>query len=87
MRWEIASAAEANGSEFIGPNTLGVISPGRGVLGMIGGKVSSARDWYNEPIKGRTVGVVSRSGGMTSSCGYYLSQGGHRLEYLVPCWW
>lgn len=78
----IASAAKANGAEFIGPNTLGVISPGRGVLGMIGGKASSAKGWFNEPIPGRTVGVISRSGGMSSSCGYYLSQAGLGLSTL-----
>ncbi|MHC4768172.1 MAG: CoA-binding protein, partial [Planctomycetota bacterium] len=69
---EIASAARQHGAAFVGPNTLGVLSPGRGVIGMIGGRAESARAWFNEPIAGRTVGVISRSGGMTSSCGYYL---------------
>ena len=78
----IAAAADHHGAEFIGPNTLGVISPGRGVLGMIGGKATSAKGWFNEPIPGRTVGVVSRSGGMTSSCGYYLSRAGLGLSTL-----
>ena len=72
----IAEVASANGAEFIGPNPLGVISPGRAVLGMIGGRAESARQWFNEPIPGRTVGVISRSGGMSSSCGYYLSRAG-----------
>ena len=72
----IAECAAEHGAEFIGPNTLGVISPGRAVLGMIGGRAESARQWFNEPIKGRTVGVISRSGGMSSSCGYYLSRAG-----------
>ena len=78
----IAAVADHHGAEFIGPNTLGVISPGRGVLGMIGGKAASAKGWFNTPIPGRTVGVVSRSGGMTSSCGYYLSQAGLGLSTL-----
>lgn len=79
---EIAATAEEAGAEFIGPNTLGVISPGRGVLGMIGGRAASAKGWFNEPIPGQTVGVVSRSGGMTSSCGYYLSRVGLGLSTL-----
>jgi succinyl-CoA synthetase alpha subunit len=79
----IAAAARAAGSRFVGPNTLGVISPGRAVLGMIGGRAASARAWFNEPIPGRTVGVISRSGGMTSSCGYYLSRNGVGLSTLV----
>jgi succinyl-CoA synthetase alpha subunit len=79
----IAAVAEKHGARFVGPNTLGVISPGRGVLGMIGGRAASAREWFNEPTPGRTVGVISRSGGMTSSCGYYLSRKGIGLSTLV----
>ena len=80
---EIAEVARESGARFIGPNTLGVISPGKAVLGMIGGRAAPAREWFNEPIAGRTVGVVSRSGGMTSSCGYYLSRRGIGLSTLV----
>lgn len=80
---EIAAVAKENHAHFIGPNTLGVISPGQGVLGMIGGRAQSAREWFNEPIKGKTVGIISRSGGMTSSCGYYLSRAGIGLSTLV----
>lgn len=76
---EIAAAAEANGASFIGPNTLGVLSPGRAVIGMIGGRASSAREWFSQG----NVGVISRSGGMTSSCGYYLGQAGVGLSTLV----
>src|SRR5687768_12939810 len=34
---EIASAARASGASFVGPNTLGVLSPGRAAVGTIGG--------------------------------------------------
>ena len=78
----IAEAADAHDAEFIGPNTLGVISPGRAVLGMIGGRAESARQWFNSPIAGKTVGVMSRSGGMSSSCGYYLSRAGLGLSTI-----
>ena len=40
---EIAAAAGSNGARFVGPNTLGVISPGKAVVGMIGGNAESAR--------------------------------------------
>jgi succinyl-CoA synthetase alpha subunit len=80
---EIAAAARDHGARFAGPNTLGIISPGKAVLGMIGGRAASAREWFNEPAPGRTVGVISRSGGMTSSCGYYLSRRGIGLSTLV----
>jgi succinyl-CoA synthetase alpha subunit len=76
---EVARAAEAAGVHFLGPNTLGVLSVGKGVLGMIGGRAASARAWF----KPGTVGVASRSGGMTSSTGYYLSRAGLGLSTLV----
>src|SRR5688572_6604435 len=42
---EIAAAAKANNAQFIGPNTLGVLSPEEGVLGMMGGSAESIRKW------------------------------------------
>jgi len=75
---QISRAAQRSGTRFVGPNTLGVLSVGRGVLGMIGGRAESARKWF----KPGRVGVASRSGGMTSSTGYYLSQSGIGLSTL-----
>jgi succinyl-CoA synthetase alpha subunit len=75
----IVHAADRAGARFVGPNTLGVLSVGRGVLGMIGGRAESARQWF----KPGRIGVASRSGGMTSSTGYYLSQAGLGLSTLV----
>jgi succinyl-CoA synthetase alpha subunit len=69
---EIAAYARDYGARFIGPNTLGVMSPGKAVLGMIGGRASSAREWF----KPGSVGVISRSGGMTSATSYFLTQVG-----------
>src|SRR3979409_2171495 len=40
---EIAAAAKVNGAIFLGPNTLGVLSPGKGVVGMIGGRAERER--------------------------------------------
>ncbi|HQY89581.1 MAG TPA: citrate/2-methylcitrate synthase, partial [Tepidisphaeraceae bacterium] len=79
---EIAAAAKLKGAEFVGPNTLGVLSPGRAVVGMIGGRAESAREWFKPPHP-TGVGVVSRSGGMASSTGYYLGQAGVRISTIV----
>src|SRR5438034_6276415 len=79
---EIAAAAKANDATFLGPNTLGVLSPGKGVVGMIGGRAESARQWFKLGIP-KGVGVISRSGGMASSTGYYLGQAGVRLTTIV----
>ncbi len=76
---EIASAAKLNGAEFFGPNTLGLLTVDTGVLGMIGGKAETARQWFK---KGH-VGVTSRSGGITSSIAYYLSRSGIGLSSIV----
>ena len=62
---EIAAAAKANGAMFVGPNTLGVLSPGKAVVGMIGGRAESARQWFKPGVP-KGVGVISRSGGMAS---------------------
>jgi citrate synthase len=79
---EIAAAAKANGATFLGPNTLGALSPGKGVVGMIGGRADSARQWFKPGVP-KGVGVISRSGGMASSTGYYLGQGGVRISTIV----
>src|SRR2546421_1301456 len=79
---EIAAAAKANGALFVGPNTLGVLSPGKAVVGMIGGRAESARQWFKPGIP-TGVGVISRSGGMASSTGYYLGQAGVRISTIV----
>jgi len=75
----IARKADQTGARFIGPNTLGLLSPGKAVLGMIGGKAEAAREWFNSG----NVGVSSRSGGMTSSTAYYLSREGIGLSSIV----
>ena len=76
---EIAEAAQGAEAQFVGPNTLGVLSPGKAVVGMIGGRAVSARSWF---IPG-PVGITSRSGGITSSMAYYLAQEGIGATTLV----
>src|SRR5207245_2267907 len=78
----VAAAAKANGATFLGPNTLGVLSPGKGVVGMIGGGAESARQWFKPGVP-KGVGVISRSGGMASSTGYYLGQAGVRISTIA----
>ena len=76
---EIAAAAESAGARFVGPNTLGLLSPGKAVLGMIGGRAQRAWEWFRPG----SVGVSSRSGGMTSAIAYYLSRAGFGLSTIV----
>ncbi len=76
---EIVKAAKSAGAQFVGPNTLGVLSPGKAVLGMMGGRAVSARAWF---FPG-PVGICSRSGGITSSMAYYLAREGIGATTLV----
>lgn len=76
---EVQEAASARGAAFLGPNTLGVLSPGRASLGMIGGRAESAREWF---FPG-PVGICSRSGGMTSSTAYYIGRAGFGQSTIV----
>lgn len=69
---EIHEFSKERGSIFVGPNTLGVLSPGKAVLGMIGGRPETAREWFRPG----QVGVASRSGGITSAISYYTTQSG-----------
>jgi succinyl-CoA synthetase alpha subunit len=69
---DIAAQARLAGARFVGPNTLGLVSPGQAVLGMIGGRAERAREWFRPG----PIGVCSRSGGMTSAISYYLTKAG-----------
>jgi succinyl-CoA synthetase alpha subunit len=75
----IAKRAKTAGAKFVGPNTLGVLSPDKAVLGMMGGRAASARSWF---FPG-PVGISSRSGGITSSMAYYLAREGIGATTLV----
>ncbi len=76
---EIAVIADRAGGSFVGPNTLGLLSPARGVVGMMGGRAASAQSWF---LPG-PVGVTSRSGGITTSIGYYLARQGIGCSTMV----
>ena len=69
---EICEIAEEFGAKFVGPNTVGVMSPEKAVLGMMGGNAQTAKSWFHSG----NVGIVSRSGGLSASTGYYVCQTG-----------
>ena len=74
-RREVAQAvelAELRGARIIGPNCLGMISPGEAKMGGIGGPAANTRQAYT---KGN-IGVMSRSGGMTTEIASTLTQAG-----------
>lgn len=75
----IVKAAEEAGAQFVGPNTLGVLSPGKAVVGMMGGRAEAAQAWFRPG----PVGIASRSGGITSSIAYYLAREGIGASTMV----
>lgn len=64
-RYEVAQMVEmANlrGARIIGPNCLGILSPNEAKMGGLGGRAVDARKAFTKGF----VGVMSRSGGMTT---------------------
>ena len=59
---QMVELAKLRGARLIGPNCLGVLSPGEAKMGGLGGRAEDARKAFS---KG-PIGVMSRSGGMTT---------------------
>lgn len=74
-RREVAQMVELaglRGARIIGPNCLGIISPGEAKMGGIGGPAANTRQAYT---KG-PIGIMSRSGGMTTEIANTLTAAG-----------
>jgi succinyl-CoA synthetase alpha subunit len=69
---EMVEVADQRGARIIGPNCLGIIVPGVIKMGGIGGPAKDAAKSYSPG----TVGVVSRSGGMTTEMSSTLTAAG-----------
>jgi succinyl-CoA synthetase alpha subunit len=69
---QMVEFAEMHGARIIGPNCLGVIVPGVIKMGGIGGPARDAAKAYSPG----PVGVISRSGGMTTEMSSTLSAAG-----------
>jgi succinyl-CoA synthetase alpha subunit len=74
-RREVAQMVELaglRGARIIGPNCLGMISPGEAKMGGVGGPAANTEQAYT---KGN-IGVMSRSGGMTTEIASTLTAAG-----------
>jgi succinyl-CoA synthetase alpha subunit len=74
-RYDVAQMVELatlRGARIIGPNCLGIIRPGVAKMGGIGGPAKDAQKAYQPGI----VGVMSRSGGMTTEISSTLTAAG-----------
>jgi succinyl-CoA synthetase alpha subunit len=69
---QMVELATMRGARIIGPNCLGMISPEEGKMGGVGGPAANTRQAYS---KGN-IGVMSRSGGMTTEIASTLTAAG-----------
>ena len=69
---QMVELATLRGARIIGPNCLGLISPGEAKMGGIGGPAANTRKAY---VPG-PVGIMSRSGGMTTEIANTLTAAG-----------
>jgi succinyl-CoA synthetase alpha subunit len=79
--FEMMDAADERGVAIVGPNTPGIVSPGKYRLGGLGG----APDYAHAIFKRGVVGVVSRAGGMTSTLSDTLSSAGIGQSTAFGC--
>ncbi|HSD52194.1 MAG TPA: CoA-binding protein, partial [Candidatus Methylomirabilis sp.] len=69
---EIIQRARDRQAVVIGPNSIGVVSPGKAIIGVIGGRLELMRTAFRPG----PCGVLSRSGGQTTTLCYYLTKAG-----------
>lgn len=69
---QMVELAALRGARIIGPNCLGMISPGEAKMGGVGGPAANTRQAY---AKG-PIGIMSRSGGMTTEIASTLTAAG-----------
>jgi len=69
---QVVELANMRGTRVIGPNCLGLITPGKCKMGGIGGPAADTRKAYQPG----PVGVMSRSGGMTTEIANALTAAG-----------
>jgi succinyl-CoA synthetase alpha subunit len=76
----MASAAKRSGVRLIGPGTIGIISPGKAVLGWVGSSAQRAAQVF----KPGPVGILSRSGGQSGTLPWIIKEkAGYGCSTLV----
>jgi succinyl-CoA synthetase alpha subunit len=72
--WKIYQRVEEEEATLVGPTSVGIVTPGECKLGPIGG---DEPDKVYEPGK---VGVISKSGGMTTETSWVVRQSGYGVS-------
>ena len=76
---EALAVAREKGAIVVGPNSLGIISPGKAKIGTIGGD-KEARCFAEGQV-----GVISRSGGMTTETSWMVKKAGFGCSTSISC--
>jgi succinyl-CoA synthetase alpha subunit len=79
---EIIAHAKKEGIRLIGPGSAGIVSPGRASLGGLGGFMGSS-DLPKIAFKPGRIGVISRSGGQTSTLSWAVCRAGFGVSTAV----
>ncbi len=79
---EIIAHAKQFGIQLLGPGSAGLVTPGRASLGGLGGFVGSS-DLPKIAFKPGRLGVVSRSGGQTTTLSWVVCQAGFGISTAV----
>ena len=76
---EMVALARKKGTRMLGPGSLGLLSAGKAAMGWLGGTEEFARELF----KAGPVGVISRSGGQTSTVVWGLAMVGIGITTAV----
>jgi succinyl-CoA synthetase alpha subunit len=76
---ELVARARDAGARIVGPGSIGVISAGKALAGWIGGSEEFAREMFPPGH----VGVISRSGGQTTTLSWAIGRAGLGISTAV----
>jgi len=76
---EMMYVAKNAGAKILGPGTIGIINPGKAVLGWLG----ATPRWANTVFVPGHVGVISRSGGQSGTVPWALKEAGLGMSTVV----
>jgi len=79
---EIIAHAKKLGVRLIGPGSAGIVSPGRASLGGLGGFMGSS-DLPKIAFRPGRIGIISRSGGQTSTLGWAVCRAGFGVSTAI----
>ena len=72
--WEVKKELDKEDATLVGPTSVGVISPGKSKIGPIGGNKAE------EAYSGGRVGIISKSGGMTTETAQVIQKAGFGIS-------